>query len=153
MIAEGGTERGHGISIARGDSPEGPFETAPANPLVSARSTSRPVQNTGHGDLVVGPDGDWLVVLLGVRPRSMTRAFSALGRETFVTHRAVGGSGWPRSIPSLLNPRPGTPVVDDFDTAELDGEWIAVRRTPAELADLTSRPGWLVLHGRRLDDG
>jgi beta-xylosidase len=52
MIAEGGTERGHGISIARSASPEGPFEGAPNNPILSARSTSRPVQNTGHGDLV-----------------------------------------------------------------------------------------------------
>ncbi|MGC5221351.1 family 43 glycosylhydrolase [Micromonospora sp. DT81.3] len=151
MIAEGGTERGHGISIARGDSPEGPFEPAPLNPLVSARSTSRPVQNTGHGDLVVGPDGDWLVVLLGVRPRSMTRAFSALGRETFVTSvRWV--DGWPEIDPVELRLRPGTAIIEDFDGTEsdgdeLDGEWIAVRRSPAGLADLTSRPGWLVLRG------
>jgi xylan 1,4-beta-xylosidase len=68
MIAEGGTERGHGVSIARGDSPEGPFEAHPANPFLTARSTIRPIQNTGHGDLVEGPDGT-LIVLLGVRPR------------------------------------------------------------------------------------
>ena len=39
MIAEGGTERGHGVSVARGPSPEGPFEGHPANPVLSARST------------------------------------------------------------------------------------------------------------------
>lgn len=148
MIAEGGTERGHGISIARGDSPAGPFETAPQNPLVSARSTTRPVQNTGHGDLVVGPDGEWLCVLLGVRPRSMTRAFSALGRETFVTPVRWEESAWPAIDPVLLNPRPGTRVDIDFSAErELDGEWIAVRATPASVADLDARDDALVLHG------
>ncbi len=153
MIAEGGTERGHGISIARGDSPAGPFETAPQNPLVSARSTTRPVQNTGHGDLVVGPDGDWLCVVLGVRPRSMTRAFSALGRETFVTGVRWEDDGWPVIDPVPLAPRPGTRVEIDFSSG-LDAEWIAVRSLPEAHADLVSRPGELVLHadGSTLND-
>ena len=46
MIAEGGTERGHGISIARGDSPAGPFETAPQNPLVRHARTYPPRYRT-----------------------------------------------------------------------------------------------------------
>lgn len=151
MIAEGGTERGHGISIARGDGPEGPFETAPQNPLVSARSTIRPVQNTGHGDLVEGPDGQWICILLGVRPRSMTRAFSALGRETFATPVRWAADGWPEIDPVLLNPRPGTRVDVTFDAA-LDGEWIAVRALPAVVSAVED--GRLVLRGTgaTLDD-
>lgn len=155
MIAEGGTERGHGVSIARGDSPEGPFETAPQNPLVTARGTTRPIQNTGHGDLVIGPDGDWLCVLLGVRPRSMTRAFSALGRETFVTPVRWEPDGWPAIDPVSLNPRAGTRVDVGFaQDRALDGEWIAVRAVPSAYADLAARPGWLTLHadGSTLDD-
>lgn len=132
MIAEGGTERGHTISIARGESPEGPFTSAPGNPLVSARSTPRPIQNTGHGDLVVGPGGEWLCVLLGVRPRSGTRAFSALGRETFVTP-VTWQDGWPAIAPVALHPRPGTRTEVVFD-GSLDGEWVAVRRLPADVA-------------------
>jgi xylan 1,4-beta-xylosidase len=155
MIAEGGTERGHGISIARSDSPEGPFETAPQNPLVSARSTIRPVQNTGHGDLVIGPDGEWFCIMLGVRPRSMTRAFSALGRETFVSPVRWHENGWPTIAPVLLNARPGTRVDVGFSPDEaLDGEWLAIRRPTAAIADVASRPGWLTLHGdgATLDD-
>jgi xylan 1,4-beta-xylosidase len=154
MIAEGGTERGHGISVARGDSPEGPFQTAPQNPLVTARGTTRPVQNTGHGDLVIGPDGEWLCVLLGVRPRSMTRAFSALGRETFVTP-VRWADDWPAIEPVQLNPRAGTRVDIDFaPDRTLDGEWIAVRALPGDHADLTARPGRLTLRadGSTLDD-
>lgn len=146
LIAEGGTERGHGVSIARGTSPLGPFESAPSNPLVSARSTSRPIQNTGHGDLVVGPDGQWLLVLLGVRPRSMTRAFSALGRETFVTE-VDWVDGWPQIAPVELRPRPGTAFAADFSGSELGGDWIAVRQLPSAVADLESKPGSLVLSG------
>ncbi|MCP2635188.1 glycoside hydrolase family 43 protein [Microbacterium sp. HD4P20] len=155
MIAEGGTERGHGVSIARGESPEGPFETAPHNPLVTARGTTRPIQNTGHGDLVIGPDGQWLCVLLGVRPRSMTRAFSALGRETFVTPVRWESDGWPAIDPVQLNPRAGARIDVGFAAdRELDGEWIAVRALPGAHADLAARPGWLTLRadGSTLDD-
>jgi beta-xylosidase len=73
VIAEGGTERGHSVSVARGPSPEGPFEGHPANPVLSARSTSRPIQNTGHGDLVATPDGGTALVLLGKRPFGLTQ--------------------------------------------------------------------------------
>jgi xylan 1,4-beta-xylosidase len=50
LIAEGGTERGHTVAIARGPSPAGPWEGCPANPILTHRSTDHPIQNTGHGD-------------------------------------------------------------------------------------------------------
>lgn len=149
-IAEGGTERGHGESVARGTDPRGPFEDGPANPLVSARSTARPVQNTGHGDLVEGPDGEDLLVLLGVRPRGGTRAFSALGRETFVT-RVRWSDGWPEVDPVPLQPRPDGTAEDIAFDAALDGGWLGVRRVPGALADLDSSPGRLTLRGEGAD--
>lgn len=152
VIAEGGTERGHSVSVARATSPEGPFESAPQNPLLTARGTDRPIQNTGHGDLVLGPDDQWLLVLLGVRPRSMTRAFSALGRETYVT-TVEWENGWPKLEPVLLTPRPGVVTYrDDFDAAELDVAWMSVRRIPASVATIDA--GSLVLRadGATLSD-
>jgi xylan 1,4-beta-xylosidase len=146
MIAEGGTERGHGISIARGAAPGGPFEGGPGNPVVSARSTSRAVQNTGHGDLVRAPDGSWVVVMLGVRPAGGTQAFSALGRETFST-TARWEDGWLTIDPVELNPaNDGFGFTDDFAGPTLSPEWIAIRRYPTELADLGT-PGRLRLTG------
>ena len=107
MIAEGGTERGHGVSVARGPSTEGPFEGHPANPVLSARSTSRPIQNTGHADLVETPDGGSALVMLGVRPlggdRSRSRRWA--GRRSSPT--------WPGSTAGrsrsrcVLAPRTG----------------------------------------------
>jgi len=52
VIAEGGTERGHAVSVARAEHPTGPFEPHPANPIFSHRSTPHPVQNVGHADLI-----------------------------------------------------------------------------------------------------
>ncbi len=72
LIAEGGTERGHSVSIARGDSPVGPFTGHPHNPVVSAKGTDRAIQNAGHADPVCTPDGD-LVVLRGMCLLGMTR--------------------------------------------------------------------------------
>ena len=94
LIAEGGTERGHAVTIARGTSPTGPWESCPANPILSHRSTDRPIQNTGHGDLVEATDGSWWMVLLGTRPRGITPMYHVLGRETFLVP-VDWVDGWP----------------------------------------------------------
>ena len=153
MIAEGGTERGHGISVARGSAPGGPFESGPGNPVVSARSTSRPIQNTGHGDLVQAPDGSWAVIMLGVRPGGGTQAFSVLGRETFAT-TARFEDGWLRIDPVVLAPaEQEASFADDFVGSSLPPDWIAIRRYPGELADLsTSGRLRLTGDGSTLDD-
>lgn len=143
LIAEGGTERGHGCSIARSASPYGPFEPGPDNPFLSARSTKLQTQNTGHGDFVDGPDGESLLVLLGVRTGGGTRAFSPLGRETFVT-RVHWVDGWPTAERVQLTPRSSIGDDIDFD-APLDERWIGVRRLPQEIADV--RDGALHITG------
>ena len=147
MIAEGGTERGHGVSIARGPAPDGPFEGAPGNPFLSARSTSWPVQNAGHGDLVQTTDGGWAMVLLGMRARGATQAFSPMGRETFVTG-VEWVDGWPVAEP--LDVISGSEPLEE--TADLSGpalgvEWLTIRTPAAEWSALDERPGTLVIHG------
>ncbi|GMU77606.1 MAG: glycoside hydrolase 43 family protein [Acidimicrobiia bacterium] len=162
LIAEGGTHAGHAVSVARGPSPEGPWEGCPDNPVLSHRSTAHPIQNTGHADLVEAPDGSWWMVLLGVRPKG---GFHVLGRETFLAP-VEWVDDWPVVGPlDLEMPRrpPGTETTattdtasthDDFDGLALDPRWVGVRRAPAALASLTARPGWLTLPGRTatLDD-
>ncbi|XVU21889.1 glycoside hydrolase family 43 protein [Actinoplanes sp. CA-054009] len=143
MIAEGGTERGHTVAMARARHPLGPYEPAPGNPILTHRSTDLPVQSTGHADLVETPDGDWWMVLLGTRPRGKTPAFHVLGRETFLT-RVRWADGWPVVAPVVSSP----PVInfrDDFDAAVLAPQWISPRRRPDH--SLSARPGWLTLHG------
>ncbi|WP_232838288.1 glycoside hydrolase family 43 protein [Streptomyces geranii] len=154
LIAEGGTERGHAVSIARSTRPDGPFEGCPANPVLSARSTDRPIQNTGHADLVRTPDGGWAMVMLGMRPRGLTRAFSPMGRETF-SAPVEWVYGWPVIRPVEPSP-PGPPVehTDDFTAPSLAPEWLSVRTPAADWSSLTERPGRLVVHadGSTMDD-
>jgi beta-xylosidase len=161
LIAEGGTERGHCVSVARSPAPDGPFEPCPANPVLSHRSTARPVQNTGHGDLIQAPDGSWWMVLLGARPRGGTPGWHVLGRETYLVP-VTWADGWPvpgevelvmAAPPWPPQPVAAPPVRDDFDSAELHPRWVSVRSRPAAHCSATERPGWLTLHARGASPG
>ncbi|KJK46277.1 glycoside hydrolase [Lentzea aerocolonigenes] len=147
MIAEGGTERGHGVSIARGPAPDGPFEPCPANPILSHRSTDEPVQNTGHADLVQGPDGAWWMVLLGVRPGGGTPGWHVLGRETFLAP-VSWVDGWPVVGELRSGPVAAVSERDDFDGSELRPCWISVRDRSSRHCTTEERSGWLTLHAR-----
>ena len=125
LIAEGGTERGHSVSIARSASPDGPFEAAPVNPIFTHRSTQHRVQNTGHADLVELPDGSWAAVYLGVRPRGATPSFHVNGRETF-----LAGVDWVNGWPTFDENRFSVPAsdssfIDRFDGDRLDLRWVS----------------------------
>jgi beta-xylosidase len=161
MIAEGGTERGHAVTMARAPSPRGPWESAPGNPILSHRSTSHPIQSTGHADLVTTPDGEWWMVLLATRPVGYSPKFHVLGRETFLTP-VRWEDGWPRVGPVRLREQaPGGARTleaasqrDDFDSAGLAPWWISPRSRPDGSWSLVERPGWLALHatGSTLDE-
>jgi xylan 1,4-beta-xylosidase len=162
LISEGGTERGHAISIARATSPEGPWEACPRNPILSHRSLESPIQNAGHGDLIEATDGSWWLLLLGVRPRGITPGFHVLGREVFLAP-VEWVDGWPQvgHLGPEVDCRPPGPRSsmiwtgrDDFDQPILGSQWLAVRRPPSEFANLAARPGWLTLAGSQssLDD-
>ncbi|MER5639147.1 glycoside hydrolase family 43 protein [Kitasatospora sp. NPDC002227] len=153
LIAEGGTERGHAVAIARGLTPTGPFEACPANPILTHRGTHRPIQNTGHADLVQAPDGSWCLVLLGVRPGGGTPGWHVLGRETFLAP-VEWVDGWlvvGELTPELpapawpLHPVPAEPARDEFDGAELHPRWISVRERSHHLCTTKERSGWLTL--------
>lgn len=105
LIAEGGTDRGHSVSIARGTSPSGPFEGYAGNPILTHRSTDLRVQSVGHADLVETPEGGWAMVYHGTRPRGMFPEFHVLGRETHVAD-VMWVDGWP--------------IVHELDHSDLD---------------------------------
>ncbi|WP_394551960.1 family 43 glycosylhydrolase [Agromyces sp. MMS24-JH15] len=125
LIAEGGTERGHCISVARARTIDGPFEGAPHNPIFSHRSMNSPVQNAGHGDLVRTADGDWAMVYLAARPSGITPGFHVNGRETFLAG-IDWVDGWPVVRESRYDvPSIDTSFIDDFSTTDPSPRWIS----------------------------
>lgn len=119
MTACGGTQTNHCINIGRSKSLFGPYEPCPRNPIVTNRNL--PIINklgvavTGHGDLVQTQNGEWYMVLLGIRPyeaevddydkylpriwirtpdRNRKAQFN-IGREVFLVPMAWDYDGWP----------------------------------------------------------
>jgi hypothetical protein len=151
VCAEGGTGRGHAVTVARSRSITGPFEAAPGNPVLTHRSTDHPVQSTGHADLVRAPDGRWAMVHLGTRPGGAFPGFHVNGRETF-----LAGVDWVDGWPAVDEARFDVPPVatgftDRFGDAPLHPRWIAPGVQPATFAH--PGPDGLVLDpGRGGDD-
>jgi xylan 1,4-beta-xylosidase len=144
VIAEGGTEACHMVTIARSHHPYGPFEPCPRNPILSNRSLESPIQNTGHADLFTDQHGRWWAVFLAVRPH---QGVHHLGRETCLAAVEWDSEAWPiinggqritlvgeGPVPMAADagrPRLGSPAtVDGFGGNELAPDWVHLR-TPA----------------------
>ena len=165
MAAEGGTEDGHMVTIARSSNIWGPWKSCPRNPILSHRSLDRPIQTTGHGDLVQAPDSSWWMVFLGTRPVGYPR-YHLLGRETFLAP-VIWENGWPvvgnngtidlemdAPIPAAHPWNEIETLRDDFDSSSLGFHWNWIRNPDPTRYSLTLRPGWLRLNGAEstLDD-
>lgn len=150
LLAEGGTERGHAVSVARARALEGPWEPAPHNPVLTHRGLDRPVLNVGHADLVEGPDGRWAMVYLGVRPSGFS-GFHVNGRETFLAE-VHWRDGWPVVDETGFQvPPPRHSFVDDFSAGPLHPRWIAPGRLPESFTHPASPGRWIEADGERPD--
>jgi len=158
-IAEGGTEYGHMQTIARSDSPTGPFESCPRNPILTHRSLRSDIHAVGHADIVQTPSGDWYGVAHGIRPRGYHR-FHVLGRETFLFPVRWAEDGWPvfgenGTLPPeavRVGGKTVEPVdptfVDDFSAPYFPPEW-NWHRTPRRENYRRRGDGTLTLSGDR----
>lgn len=159
LLAEGGTDYGHMVTIARSKDPFGPFESNPNNPILSNRSTDKKIQATGHADLIQTQDGDWWAVFLGIRPIGYPERHH-LGRETYLAPVIWNEEGWPvigdnghaeleHDSGNLSAEKPTEwGKFEDFDAEELSLEWNFYRNPIPNSWSLTQRPGWLTLNGK-----
>ncbi len=94
ILAEGGTQFAHMVTIARSKSPWGPFEACPHNPVLSnVRSMLFDIHCVGHADLFEDASGNWWMVCLGIR---LARKYMTnIGRETFLVPVEWREDGWP----------------------------------------------------------
>lgn len=161
LIAEGGTEYGHMVTMARSKSPWGPFESCPRNPLLTHRDEdNHPIQGTGHADLIEAHDGSWWLVFLAFRPRNGN--YHHLGRETFLAPVTWLSDGWPQVTPEKTislameaetlpsHVWPAEDPRDDFDEPALRLCWNFLRNPDPASWSLRARPGWLRLYGSAL---
>jgi len=161
MLAEGGTERGHMVTIARGPTPYGPWEACPHNPILTHRSTGRPIQSTGHADLFEAHDGSWWIVFLATRPHGQYPLFHNLGRETNIAPVRWTNDGWPvvgvdgraeveseaPAFATSVRRRWDEPTEDTFAGDRLPLYWNWLRNPDMANYRLGERPGWLRLLG------
>lgn len=166
MIAEGGTDYHHSVTIARSAKLTGPYEGNPGNPILTHRHLGRnyPIVNTGHADLVETQNGEWWMVLLASRPYG--GYYRNLGRETFLVP-VIWEDGWPIVSPGTgrvefqyrvpcLEDSGAVPVQvrDDFDGNRLDYVWNTIRTPRDQFWSLEDRNGYLrlKLRNRKLKD-
>jgi alpha-N-arabinofuranosidase len=156
VLAEGGTDHGHAVTVARSRHVAGPYENHPGNPVLTHRhlGLGHPVSGAGHADLVDTPDGDWYALLLASRMHG--GRYANLGRETFVA-RVAWEDGWPVVNPGVGRLEERTPIglapcpwpsadpVDHFDGPVLGPQWCTLRGPLGEAASLSARPGHLRL--------
>ncbi|MBB3130314.1 alpha-N-arabinofuranosidase [Paenibacillus rhizosphaerae] len=140
VAAEGGTEFGHMVTYARGDSPSGPFEPYSHNPVLTNRNMGGyEVQAVGHGDLVQDDRGNWWLLHLGFRQMGQWIPYHHLGREVFLTPVTFGEDGWftaghrGTTLSSFETDRIPDGVVQQekkqytFDNMEWDKDWCHLR--------------------------
>jgi alpha-N-arabinofuranosidase len=167
LISEGGTEYGHKVTIARSKTIEGPYESNPANPIlthIDKEAQMNPIQGTGHGDFVQAPDGSWWIVCLAFRPQ--TGLHHLLGRETFLAPVRWDKNAWPvingngmisldMEVPTLpLMPLKKALKSTDFNEGKMGFEWNYLRNPESKNYSLDERKGFLRLKATQvtLDD-
>ena len=124
LIAEGGTEYFHAVTIARSRSVFGPYEGYRGNPILTQRHMGHgaAIQNAGHADLVELPDGSWYGVFLA--SRLLGGVSKNLGRESFIAP-VCWEWDWPLFTP---------------DTGRVEWEYPSPANLPwTELSDAPSR--------------
>ena len=145
LTAEGGTEYGHAVTIARSKDILGPYEIHPNNPLLtSANHPDHELQKAGHADLVQTPEGDWRIVFLTGRPLQRLGRCT-LGRETSIEKVIWKENEWPELDSPVPHPRVKVKLpeassiqhfesesIDQFDKEEININWQSLRQPFSE---------------------
>lgn len=95
MASEGGTEYGHMVTYAKGDTPYGPFTAYANNPVLTNRNLGGYLlQGCGHADLVDDLDGNYWMVHLCFRQIDQWLMHHITGREVSLVPVTFDENGW-----------------------------------------------------------
>ena len=161
LMSEGGTEFGHNVTIARSRFADGPYESAPHNPILThfkQKTQGSPVQGIGHADFVQAHDGSWWLVFLGFRIQGGQHHL--MGRETFLAPVRWAENEWPvvnatgdlaleMDVPTLpQQPFKPRQARNEFDSP-LGAEWSWIRNP--DFSRYVIGDGMLRLYGTAYD--
>ena len=156
LLAEGGTGRGHRVSVARSQFIEGPYESCPYNPILRQEDENGYLQNCGHGKFLQTADGRWYLCYLCQRTGYSGTA--PMGRETAIAEVAWTPDGWPVVRHGR---RPSVVLACPIATRKMDtqvpagfiswcvGEWVTPRGLSRERVRVES--GVLSMRGNGCD--
>ncbi len=131
VSAQGGTAgptTAHMAVVARAQSPAGPWENSPLNPLIWTRDESELWWSKGHATLVEDPQENWFAIYHGYR-----HGHRSWGRATLISPVEWNMDGWPVlasrwpagwDAPPTIN----LPIADEFDGDDLGMQWQAYER-------------------------
>lgn len=164
MVAEGGTERGHAVTVARSENIDGPYELDPQTPMLTSRDKPEIyLQRAGHGSLVQMQNGQWLLAHLCGRPiGKLDGGYCVLGRETALQNvyfdeddwlrLSKGGNGPYNEVEIPFEGEEPAPIKKRY-TFSPDTTWdmdFQTLRIPLgeDILSLKDRPGYLRLFGK-----
>lgn len=132
VTAEGGTAgppTGHMVVVARSESPIGPWENHPDNPILRTESASERWWSVGHATPFSDQNGDWWMIFHGYE-----KGFQNMGRQTMMLPLEWTDDNWfqipdgvdlekPIRKPDLPESDPGFDLSDDFNGNSLKLQW------------------------------
>ena len=158
FLAEGGTGRGHMITVLRSKNLKGPYENCPYNPIMTQKDPIAPIQCCGHGKPVMTQDGNWYMVYLC--ERMIDGKWGMLGRETALDKITWTADGWPivnmRKGPSYIAKLPydrkGPSYIAKLPYDRKDSSYVAKdSKIPDDGKHNMTIPGFVWLFARTAD--
>lgn len=166
--AEGGTGPDHAVCVARCETIDGKWEGKPSNPILTHRhlGATAGVCNVGHADMICTNENKWWMCCLATRPYGEgNKRYANMGRETFFAP-VKWEDGWPvvswetgklenaYSLSGNVVVRAkedadavSFPVIDDFNSPQLDKFWLSLRKRDESYINCTENSGSLRLYG------
>lgn len=143
LTAEGGTEAGHMVTVARANNVNGPYEVDPQNPMLTSKDHPElTLQCSGHASIVADDADNWYMAHLTTRP--LKDDVTLLGRETAIQNvvwtdddwlRLSDGTNYPNNyyeVPVDVKAQPANHAFhDEFTGQALNFEqWNTLRQMP-----------------------
>jgi xylan 1,4-beta-xylosidase len=129
MGGTAGPATSHMVIVARSNTPIGPWENSPYNPVLHTSDGAEKWWSQGHGTMLDTPDGDWWMMYHGYE-----KGYHTLGRQTLLVPISWTEDGWPILKPGIDPAKPiqkpggmdivhGQELSDTFQLSTLGNQW------------------------------